>query len=90
MPKRRRLVIDERERAALEAARDHDKRPYVRERCAALLKIAEGHSAHWVAREGLLKARDPDSVYSWLDMYEQGGLAGLMARQQGGYRRRSL
>lgn len=90
MPKQRQLELTEKEREALIAARDHDKRPYVRERCAAILKIGEGQSAHWVAREGLLKARDPDSVYSWLKMYEKAGVAGLVAHQQGGYRRRSL
>ena len=29
------------QRRELEQARDHDARPYVRERCAALLKIAD-------------------------------------------------
>ncbi|HEX6751431.1 MAG TPA: IS630 family transposase [Longimicrobium sp.] len=47
--------------------RDHDKRPYLRERAAALLKIGSGMSAHHVARHGLLKPRDPDSVYQWLN-----------------------
>jgi transposase len=66
--------------------RDHDPKPYVRERCAAMLKIAEGHAPHWVARYGLLKPRDPDTVYSWLDAYESEGYTGLVAHPQGGYR----
>jgi hypothetical protein len=37
--------------------RDHDPKLYVRERCAAMLKIADGHSPHWVALHGLLKPR---------------------------------
>ncbi len=78
------------ERQALESARDHDERPYVRERCSALLKIADGQSAHWVARQGLLKSRDPDTVYGWLELYAHEGLEGLQAHQQGGPRRRSL
>jgi hypothetical protein len=38
----------------------------VRERCAAVLQIADGVSAHAVARQGRLKPRDPDTVYAWL------------------------
>jgi hypothetical protein len=74
----------------LEAHRDHDPRPYVRERCAALLKIAEGKAPYWVARHGLLKGRRPDTVYEWLAHYQQEGLSGLLAHQQGGNRRRRL
>jgi len=66
--------------------RDHDPKPYVRERCAAMLKIADGHSPHWVALCGLLKPRDPDTVYGWLDTYEVEGFDGLVAHPQGGYR----
>jgi hypothetical protein len=84
------LVVTARQRGELEAARDHDERPYVRERAAALLKIADGETAHAVARLGLVKPRDPDTVYHWLDVYERAGLAGLIASQHGGVRRRSL
>ena len=70
--------------------RDHDPRPYVRERCSAILKIAEGRSAHWVSQNGLLKARDPDTVYEWLNAYEAEKVAGLEKHQQGGPRRRRL
>lgn len=67
--------------------RDHDPRPYVRKRCAALLKIAEGKALYWEAHHSLLKPHDPDSVYAWLDTYETSGLTGLIARQHGGDRR---
>jgi transposase len=40
-----------------------------------------------VALSGLLKARDPDTVYNWLDIYETEGLEGLQGHQQGGSRR---
>ncbi len=36
------LELADRWTVELEQARDHDRRPYVRERCAALLKIADG------------------------------------------------
>ena len=84
---RRTLRLSPPERAALEDARDHDPRPHVRERCAALLKIADGRSPHEVARSGLLKPRDPDTVYSWLTLYELHGLAPLIERTHGGPRR---
>jgi hypothetical protein len=86
----RTLSLTATQRRALEAARDHEDRPYVRERAAALLKVADGQTPHAVARQGLLKPRDPDTVYGWLDIYEQDGLAGLIAHQHGGVRRRSL
>ena len=50
MAKRRTLKLTEEQRKELEHLRDHDPRPYVRERCAALLKIADGKAPHWVAR----------------------------------------
>ena len=90
MAHRRSLVLDEVQRDALVRCRDHDRRPDVRERCAAILKIAAGASPHWVARHGLLKGRDPDTVYGWLAMYQSGGLIGLIARRHGGPRRRCL
>jgi hypothetical protein len=90
MARFRTLTLTISQRRELELARDHDERPYVRERSAALLKIAEGQTPHAVARQGLLQSRDPDTVYGWLDIYEQAGLAGLIASQHGGVRRRSL
>ena len=90
MPVRRTLALDEGQRSLLAQHRDHDPRPYVRERCAALLKVADGLSAHAVARSGLLRPRDPDTLYSWLDLYQRAGLPGLLAHQQGGFRRHRL
>jgi transposase len=90
MAARQTVTLDQPQSDALVAARDHDPRPYVRERCAAILKIAAGASPHAVARTGLLKSRDPDTVYAWLDAYRRQGLAGLAARQHGGYRRGRL
>lgn len=66
--------------------RDHDAKPYARERCAAILKIAEGQTPHAVALRGLLKPRDPDTVYAWLTAYETGGVEELLAHPPGGYR----
>ena len=87
MAQRRRLALSPAQRGELEAHRDHDPRPYVRERCAALVKIADGMSPLAVAQRGLLRARDPDTVYGWLATYDVRGLAGVIARQHGGARR---
>ena len=90
MPRRRTLALSEVQHQQLSHHRDHDPRPYVRERCAALLKVADGQSPNAVACYGLLKRRDPDTLYQWLDRFQAEGLPGLLAHQQGGYRRGRL
>ena len=87
MAQRRQLNLSKEQKQELKELRDQTKEEYVRERCAALLKIAEGQSAHWVALQGLLKLRDPDTVYGWLDIYEAEGVTGLQGHQQGGNHR---
>ncbi len=90
MYQRRTLALSDDERAALLDHRDHDAKPYVRERCAAVLKIADGQSPHAVAHAGLLRPRDPDTVYAWLGYYQDEGLPGLRAHRHGGNRRGCL
>ena len=87
MWKRRTLELSGAQRKGLTECLNHDRRPDIRERCAAILKIAEGHAPYAVAREGLLKHRDPDTVYGWLDRYEEHGLEGLLRGRHGGDRR---
>lgn len=90
MARRRELTLTSEQKQELTALRDQTKYEYVRERCAALLKIAGGQSAHWVALQGLLKPRDPDTVYHWLTIYEAEGVAGLQGHRQGGPHRSCL
>jgi hypothetical protein len=90
MATRRTLALKAKQRVELEHYRDHDPRPYVRERCGALLKIVDGQAPHAVATQGLLKPRDPDTVYGWLHLYETEGVDGVVAHQPGGNPRRSL
>ncbi len=80
MPKPLVLSLTPQQRTELEWMRDHDQHPYLRERAAALLKLAEGQSGLQVAQHGLLKVRDPDTVYSWYHRYQAQGLAGLHLR----------
>lgn len=58
----RTLTLTPAGRAALERGRDRDPRPYFRERCAALLNVADGASPRWVARRGLHRPRQPKTV----------------------------
>ncbi len=39
--------------------------------------MAAGRSGRWIALNGLLRQRKPDTVYGWLDRYETGGIDGL-------------
>jgi transposase len=70
--------------------RDYDPRLYVQERASAILKIADGRTPHWVAKNGLLRPRDPDTVYGWLAIFKAEGVKGLEAHQHGGYRGHTL
>ena len=79
--------LEEAERITLQEGMRHHPRPDVRERCAALLKVADGLSPHQVAGQGLLQARDADSVYRWLRYYQQEGLVGLLTHRHGGNQR---
>jgi transposase len=81
MPKPLELKLDDKtERPELEKIRDHHPKPYVRERAAALLKIADGTSGREVALHGLLKARCPDSVYDWVKVFRNEGVKGLVIK----------
>lgn len=90
MARFRTLELTTSQHRELTDARDHHEKPYVRLRAAALVKIADGQTPHAVARTGLLKPVDPDTVYRWLDIYEANGLDGLIAHQHGGVRRGRL
>ena len=71
----RKLTLSPAQQQELTDLRDRTKHDYIRERCAALLKVARGRSAHWVAHHGQLRPRDPDTVYKWLHLYEAHGLS---------------
>jgi transposase len=77
MPRPLQLVLSSAERRELERVRDHDPEPYLREKAAAMLKIAAGQSGRDVALHGLLKHRRPDTVYDWVRRYRAAGIAGL-------------
>ncbi len=65
------------ERDELVEARDHHDTPHMREKAAALLKIADGWSARAVALHGWLRTRQPQTVRRWLNTYRQDGFEAL-------------
>lgn len=75
------IALSHQERQELETARDRHTKPYMRERCAAILKIADGQSGHQVALQGLYKPRQPDTIYDWARRYQDEGLSGLYIRK---------
>jgi transposase len=77
MPKLLIVCLTPEQQEQLEHIRDNDKRPYMRERAAAILKVAEGVSGRQVAFDGLLKQRKPDTIYDWVERYQSEGIAGL-------------
>jgi transposase len=81
MPKIIRLELSEDQHSELERVRDRDARAYMREKAAALLKIAEGQVASQVAENGLHKPHDPDVIYRWLRDWEAQGVTGLVVKK---------
>ena len=77
MAKRHKLHLSDQQLQDLHHLRDTGEPAYLRERAAALLKIAAGSSPHRVAQTGLLKKRQPDTVYTWLQNYREHGVMGL-------------
>jgi hypothetical protein len=80
MPPPLKIELSEAQRCELEDIRDHDKRPYMRERSAAILKIADGHSGLQVARHLLNQAHWQDTIYDWVKRYQTEGVKGLEIR----------
>ena len=77
MPSSLTLDLTDAERRTLSDARKRHNKPYVRERAAALLKIADGWSGNKVAQEGLLQPRASDTVYTWYHDWQDYGIAAL-------------
>jgi hypothetical protein len=81
MCRRPRFVLTPRQRRALTRLRDRHPAPHLREKAAALLKVADGWEIRDVAARGLLRPRSRNTVAGWLRRYEARGLAGLEVRK---------
>jgi transposase len=77
MPAKLKLELSQIEIRELEELRDHAVKPYLRERAAAILKIARGNSGREIALHGLLKPHWQDTIYEWVRRYLAKGIAGL-------------
>jgi len=77
------VVLSPAARAALIRHRDTDPRPYLREMCAAIVKVADGMSIRQVALTGLGRRRKPATVSRWLAVYTAGGIPALGHRPRG-------
>jgi transposase len=81
LPKRLDISLSAEQQAQLRHTRDHHEKAYMREKAAGILKmVVDGLPASTVAKHGLLKPRDEETVASWLHRYEQHGLAGLLVQ----------
>ena len=77
MPAKLKLELSEEQVLELEELRDHASKPYLRERAAAILKIAQGSSGRETALHGLLKSHWQDTISEWVQRYRAEGKAGL-------------
>jgi hypothetical protein len=80
----RHLVLSGEQHHQLTHLRDASPKPYLRERAAALLKIADGIPASQVACRELLRPRQPDTVYRWLNAFVAQGIEGLKVKPGAG------
>jgi len=80
MPKPLTLTLKPDDRSLLQATVRAHPKPYVRQRAAALLKIAAGDSVNHVARHGLLRRFRAPTVSTWLKRYQKDGFAGLFIK----------
>lgn len=80
MPSPLKIELNESQRHELENMRDHHELPYLRERAAAILKIADGQSGLQTARNLLNRVHWQDTIYDWVKRYQAEGLQGLKIR----------
>lgn len=76
MPKRIRVELTGTQREELERVRAEHAQAYMRERAAAVLKVAEGATLTEVGERGLLKRHEPETVGDWIKVYLAQGSAG--------------
>ena len=80
MASRLQIGLTPAQQAELVQLRDHAPQAYVRERAAAILKVAAGAAVQTVAASGLLRAREPETVRAWITRDLLEGASGLQVR----------
>jgi hypothetical protein len=81
MPSRRQVILQPAQEHELRWALKNHAKAYVRERAAAILKVAAGTPMRQVAAGGLLQTRTEEALSDWIDRYESEGLSGLVVRK---------
>lgn len=76
MPKRIQIELSEAQIQELERTRHQSPKPQLRERAAAVLKVAQGQTVTEVAENGLLIRHEPETIHSWIKAYLKDGLEG--------------
>lgn len=76
MPKYIVVELSEKQEAELEKVRHQHPKAYMRERAAAVLKVAKGETVTAVAEKGLLTRHEPETVHHWIKHYLTHGLQG--------------
>ncbi len=80
MPPPLKIQLSESQRRELEDLRNHTPLPYLRERAAAIFKIADGYSGLETARKLLNRSHWQDTIYDWVKRYQTEGIDGLKIR----------
>lgn len=77
MPKTYRITLTADQQDELKQTVSSHPKPYIRERAAGVLKVADGQSLRQVAYHQLLKRHAPETVKGWCETYLAGGLNAL-------------
>lgn len=76
MARRTEVELSSEQEAELRYVRDRHLKSHMRERAAAVLKVADGESVNQVAEHGLLRRHEPETVSHWIRQYLAEGLNG--------------
>lgn len=77
MPKVYRIELTDEQRKELKETAHRHKKPFMRERAAGILKVADGNSLRQVAYHQLLIRHAPETVKGWCEAYLAKGMVGL-------------
>ena len=80
MPKRYVIKLSESEQAQLEQLVRRGQPAYLRERAAAILQVVTQVPLSHIATQGLLRPRRRETISTWVQRYQQAGIAGLRIR----------
>jgi len=72
------LALTDEQIVDLQRALKKHPKAYVRERASAILQIHQGKPGSQVAKEGLLRKRRENTLYEWVQRFQQGGMASLL------------